>query len=107
MSSEEGTWVAVAIPELEPESVGRFDHGGKSFAIYRSPDGAYFATDGICTHEHAYLADGLVMEDEIECPLHGGTFNYRTGEAVGAPVCINLRTYPVRVEDGKILIRID
>jgi len=103
----DGTWVVVNIAELEPESVARFDHGGRTFAIYRSPDGAYFATDGICTHERAFLADGLVLEDEIECPLHGGAFNYRTGKAVGAPVCIDLRTYAVRVEAGKLLMRID
>jgi 3-phenylpropionate/trans-cinnamate dioxygenase ferredoxin component len=37
----------------------RFDHGGRTFAIYRSPDDAFFATDGLCTHEQVHLADGL------------------------------------------------
>jgi MocE subfamily Rieske [2Fe-2S] domain protein len=63
-----------------------------------------FATDGICTHEHAYLSDGLVMDDIIECPKHNGRFDYKTGEAKGAPVCVDLKTYQVKVEDGKVLI---
>jgi 3-phenylpropionate/trans-cinnamate dioxygenase ferredoxin component len=98
-------WVeACAADAIEREDVERFDHGGRTFAIYRSADDEYFATDGLCTHEHAYLADGLVMDDIIECPKHNGLFNYKTGEAKGAPVCINLKTYPVRVVAGKVLI---
>jgi hypothetical protein len=45
-----------AADEIEAEDVIRFDHGGRSFAIYRSPDDAYYATDGYCTHEQAHLA---------------------------------------------------
>ncbi len=75
-------------------------------AIYRSPEDEYFATDGLCTHEKVHLADGLVMDDIIECPKHSGRFSYRTGEARGASVCVNLGTYPVRVEAGRILIRV-
>ncbi len=61
----------------------RFDHAGRTFAIYRSPDDEYFATDGLCTHEQVHLADGLVMDEIIECPKHNGRFNYKTGEAKG------------------------
>jgi 3-phenylpropionate/trans-cinnamate dioxygenase ferredoxin subunit len=101
------TWVeACAVDDVEEEDVIRFDHEGKVFAIYRSPDDEFFATDGICTHEHASLADGLVMDEIIECPKHNGRFNYKTGEARGAPVCINLATYKVKVEEGKVLIGI-
>ena len=82
----------------------RFDHGGRTFAIYRSRGRRYFATDGLCTHEKVHLADGLVMDDIIECPKHNGRFNYKTGEAKGAPVCVNLKTYPVKVDDGKVLL---
>jgi 3-phenylpropionate/trans-cinnamate dioxygenase ferredoxin subunit len=53
-----------------------------------------------------HLADGLVMDEIIECPKHNGRFDYRTGEAMGAPVCINLATYPVKVEDGTVFISI-
>jgi 3-phenylpropionate/trans-cinnamate dioxygenase ferredoxin subunit len=98
-------WIAAcAAGDIDEEDVMRFDHGGKTYAIYRSPDDKYYATDGICTHEHAYLTDGLVMDNIIECPKHNGRFDYRTGAAKGAPVCVNLKTYPVKVDAGKVLI---
>ncbi len=98
-------WIAAcAAGGIDEEDVMRFDHGGKTYAIYRSPDDKYYATDGICTHEHAYLTDGLVMDNIVECPKHNGRFDYRTGAARGAPVCVNLKTYPVKVEAGKVLI---
>jgi 3-phenylpropionate/trans-cinnamate dioxygenase ferredoxin subunit len=92
--------------DVEAEDVIRFDHSGRTFAVYRSEDDEYYATDGLCTHEKVHLADGLVMGNIIECPKHNGRFDYRTGDAKGAPVCVNLRTYPVRVEDGAVLIDI-
>jgi 3-phenylpropionate/trans-cinnamate dioxygenase ferredoxin subunit len=53
-----------------------------------------------------HLADGLVMDDIIECPKHNGRFSYKTGEAKGAPVCVNLATYPVKREGGDVFIDI-
>ena len=89
------SWVdACAADEIDEEDVVRFDHGSRTFAIYRSPQDAYFATDGLCTHQDFHLADGLVMDNIIECPKHNGRFDYTTGEAKGAPVCINPRDLP-------------
>jgi 3-phenylpropionate/trans-cinnamate dioxygenase ferredoxin subunit len=53
-----------------------------------------------------HLADGLVMDYVIECPKHNGQFDYRTGEALRAPVCVNLNTYRVKVENGRVLIEV-
>jgi 3-phenylpropionate/trans-cinnamate dioxygenase ferredoxin subunit len=101
-------WVAVCgVGEIDEEDVVRFDHDGQTFAIYRSLDGTFHATDGLCTHERAFLADGLVMGDIIECPKHNGRFNYKTGEAKRAPARINLRTYPVMVQAGKVFLKPD
>jgi 3-phenylpropionate/trans-cinnamate dioxygenase ferredoxin component len=50
---------------------------------------------------------GLVIDDIIECPKHNGRFDYRTGETKGAPACVDLKTYPVKIEDGKVRIDID
>ena len=100
-----GQWIEVcATGDIYEEDVMRFDHGGQTFAIYRSPDDTFYATDGLCTHEKVHLADGLVMNNIIECPKHNGRFDYRTGTAKGAPACVNLKTYPVKVEAGKVLI---
>ena len=99
------SWVRVCgTDDIEEEDVMRFDHGGRTFAVYRSPEDAYYATDGLCTHEKVHLADGLVMDDIIECPKHNGRFNYKTGAAKGAPVCVALKTYPVKVEAGAVFI---
>lgn len=100
-------WIeACGADDIAPEDVMRFDHAGKTYAIYRSPDDKYYATDGLCTHEKIHLADGLVMDNIIECPKHNGRFDYRTGEAKGAPVCVNLRTYSVKVEGGRVLVNL-
>jgi 3-phenylpropionate/trans-cinnamate dioxygenase ferredoxin subunit len=100
-------WIeACAVGDIAEEDVMRLDHDGKTFAIYRSPDDKYYATDGLCTHEKIHLADGLVMDNIIECPKHNGRFDYRTGEAKGAPVCVNLKTYPVKIENGKVMIAV-
>jgi 3-phenylpropionate/trans-cinnamate dioxygenase ferredoxin subunit len=95
------------VNDIELEEVRRFDVEKKTFAIFRSPEGRFFATDGLCTHEAVHLADGLVMDHTIECPKHNGVFDYTTGAAKGAPVCINLRTYPIKIEGGMVHIEID
>lgn len=100
-------WIEVcSVNDVAEEDVMRFDHGGKTFAVYRSPDGKYYATDGLCTHEKVHLADGLVIDNIIECPKHNGRFDYRTGAAKGAPACVNLKTYPMKVEAGTVFIDI-
>ncbi len=100
-------WVlACGVDDVEREDVVRFDHDGRTFAVYRSPQDTFHATDGLCTHERAQLADGLVMGDVIECPKHNGRFNYKTGEVTRRPACVDLQTYPVKVEGDRVLIAI-
>jgi 3-phenylpropionate/trans-cinnamate dioxygenase ferredoxin subunit len=99
-------WIkACKADEIEPEDVMRFDHGDRTFAIYRTTDDKFYATDGLCTHQRVHLADGFVMGNLIECPKHNGRFDYTTGQAKGAPVCVNLKTYPVKIEAGEIFIQ--
>jgi len=98
-------WIDVCnTSDIAAEDVLRVDRNGRTFALYCSPDSKYYATDGLCTHEKVHLADGLVMGNIIECPMHNGRFDYRTGEAKGAPVCVNLKTFPVKVEGGRLWI---
>ena len=100
-------WVkACAADEIDEEDVIRFDHGDRTFAVYRSPEDEYYATDGLCTHEKIHLADGLMMDNVIECPKHNGRFDYTDGSALGVPVCENLQTYLVKVEDGQVFFNI-
>ena len=98
-------WVEVcAVEAIDHEDVMRWDHAGRTYAIYRSPEGEVFATDGLCTHEKVHLAEGLVIDNVIECPKHNGRFDYRTGAPIRTPVCLALATYPARVVDGRIQI---
>ena len=100
-------WVrACATSDIEQEDLIRFDSGNATYAIYRSPDDQFFCTDGLCTHEKVHLADGLVMDHIIECPLHSGQFDYRTGEPLRSPACEALRVYPVKVEGAEVFIDI-
>ena len=50
------------------------------------------------------LAVGTIECDEIECPLHGGAFNIRTGEPVAFPVVVPVETYGVRIEGDEIQV---
>lgn len=98
-------WVEVcAVEEIEEEDVIRFDRGAKTYAVYRTLEGDFYATDGLCTHEQVHLADGIVIDSLIECPKHQGRFDIRSGEAKSAPACVNLKTHPVRVEAGSVHI---
>lgn len=100
-------WIdACALDSIEDEGVRRLDHQGRSFAIYRMPGDEVFCTDGLCSHEAVHLSEGLLMDYEIECPKHSGIFDIRTGEAKRLPACVNLRTYPARVESGRVMIQV-
>ena len=100
-------WIAAGLAnEIEPDDVARFDHDGRTFALYRTADDKFYATDGLCTHAKIHLAGGLVMDHLIECPKHNGRFDFTTGKAQGAPVCVDLKTYEVKVEDGRVFLRI-
>ena len=99
-------WIEVcALDEIDDEDVVRFDRAGQTYAIYRY-GGQVYASDGLCTHERVHLADGLVMRHVIECPKHNGRFDIRDGRALGAPVCVNLKTFPAKVEGGTIYIEV-
>jgi 3-phenylpropionate/trans-cinnamate dioxygenase ferredoxin component len=101
-------WIrACAAEDIDEEDLIRFDHQGRTFAIYHAPDGQYYATDGLCTHEQIHLCDGLVMDHVVECPKHNGRFDYRNGKALGAPVCVDLKTYPVKVEGGDVFVAVN
>lgn len=100
-------WIdACSADDLDAEEALRFDHNGRTFAIFRNHEDGYFCTDGLCTHEEIHLADGLVMENTVECPKHSSIFDFTSGEVDSPPACENLRTYRTKVEDGRVLIAI-
>ena len=99
-------WIRVcAAGEIDEEDLIRFDHDGQSYCVYNTEKG-FFATDGHCTHEAQPLEDGLVIGTVIECPLHQGRFDIPSGKALSAPVCVDLKTYKTKIEDGDIFISV-
>ena len=69
---------------------------------------SYFVVDDLCTHGVAYLSDGYCDTDEmvVECPLHGGLFCYKSGNASGKPAEKPVRRYPVQIVDGQVMVQL-
>ena len=70
-------------------------------AVYNI-DGTFYATDDRCTHGLSSLAEGDLIGDEIECSMHFGSFNVKTGAAMAPPCSIAIRTYRVELRDGEV-----
>jgi nitrite reductase/ring-hydroxylating ferredoxin subunit len=92
--------------EVAANSVKSFDVGNNVLAVYNI-GGEFFVTDNECTHGAASLADGILEDDIIECTLHFGAFNVKTGAAVQVPCFTPLRTYKVVVQDGQVMVDLD
>ncbi len=98
-------WLEVCpVASLQNEDVLRFDFEQKTYALYRAADGQLYASDGLCTHGNAHLADGMVQGNIIECGKHNGRFDVRDGSPQRLPVCVGLKTYPARENKGQILV---
>jgi len=100
-------WIdAAGADELPADDVVGLEVAGRDLAFYKVGETVY-ATDNVCTHGHARLCDGFLDGHEIECPLHQGKFDVRDGRPSCAPVTEALRSYPVRIEGGRVFIQID
>ena len=69
-------------------------------------NGEFHAINDVCTHQEASLSDGEIDGDEIECPLHGGAFDIRTGQPTAFPVVTPIEVYKVRVVGGDVQVAI-
>ena len=107
MSADEQGWVKAANRAnlAEGEVLGVLV-SGHEIALY-DLDGTLYATDDICTHAYAKLSDGWLDKGEIECPLHAGRFDVRTGAATAPPCTDPIKSYPVRLVGDDIQIKLD
>jgi 3-phenylpropionate/trans-cinnamate dioxygenase ferredoxin subunit len=96
---------AGVVDDFEDEDVEQVKVGHLAIAIYCAMS-KFYATQDLCTHERAYLSDGVVVDCVVECPFHQGRFDVRNGNALGAPVHLPLKTYPVKIIDGRIYVRV-
>ncbi|MDO5625260.1 MAG: non-heme iron oxygenase ferredoxin subunit [Pseudomonadota bacterium] len=81
--------------------------GGHDIAVYKTETGEVYATGNICSHGHARLCDGFLEGYEIECPFHQGRFDIRTGQPTLEPCVQAVRSYPVKLEAGRVWLRLD
>jgi naphthalene 1,2-dioxygenase ferredoxin component len=100
-------WIdAAAMGDVPADDVIGILVAGRDIALYNA-GGEIFATDNICTHGHARLCEGFLEGHEIECPLHQGRFDVRTGQPSCAPVTEAIRSYPVRIDGGRVFLALD
>ena len=100
-------WIdALSADDLPTDDVLGLVVGGRDLAIYTVGDELY-ATDNLCTHGNARLCDGFLEGHEIECPLHQGKFDVRNGKPTCTPVTEALNSYPIKVQDGRVYLRLD
>ncbi len=102
MSAWHDVGAADEFVEDEPRAVLA---AGIPIAVFRVGD-ELFALHDLCTHETAPLSEGFVENGCVECPLHQGLFDLRTGEARKEPCIEAVKTYPLRVMDGRVEIQV-
>lgn len=96
------TWTKLAAKdELVDGEVLGVTAAEKQVAVYFF-DGQYFATSNVCTHQFALLSEGYFEDGCIECPLHQGQFDVRTGKAKCAPLTEDIACFPVKVDGDSI-----
>jgi 3-phenylpropionate/trans-cinnamate dioxygenase ferredoxin subunit len=93
-----------ALPDVGSVAVNL---GGTIVAVVRDEDGDLHAVDDTCTHANVSLSEGEVDGCTIECWLHGSRFDLRTGKPTSLPAIRPIAVYPVRVEDGTVLVDVD
>jgi 3-phenylpropionate/trans-cinnamate dioxygenase ferredoxin subunit len=102
-----GIWLDVAsVDELPPGSRRVVDADGVAVAVFNL-DGAYFAIRDECPHDGGDLAQGKLEGEVIVCPRHGARFSVRTGAVLGPPAYEDVRSYPVRVAQGRIEVEVE
>jgi NADPH-dependent 2,4-dienoyl-CoA reductase/sulfur reductase-like enzyme/nitrite reductase/ring-hydroxylating ferredoxin subunit len=94
----------IAVEQLVDGALLQGRVGSKQVVLARHGN-EYFAVGALCTHYHAALAKGLIVDDTVRCPMHHACFSLRTGEALYAPALDPIPTWRVEVVAGKVCVR--
>lgn len=101
------TWIAIGSTDDIPLRGARCVVTPKGrIAVFRTAENRFFAIDDHCPHKNGPLAQGIVHGNAVTCPLHSWVISLETGEAQGADEG-SVRTYALKVEDGRLLISSD
>ena len=90
------------LKHLPAGSAMQFEIGEDAVAVC-NVDGTVHAMDGICPHSGGPLGHGALEGHVLACPFHAWEFDCRTGVNL-VDDSLKQATYPVRVEDGDILV---
>ncbi len=102
----DGSWIdALPAAALPADDVIGVAVAGRDIALY-TVGGVVYATDNRCSHGDARLCDGFLAGHEIECPFHQGRFDVRDGRPTCTPATEPLRCHPVKIEGGRVWIRL-
>ncbi len=97
------TVTVCAVPDLQPGELTAVDVEGTRVAI-ANVDGRLYAFDDTCTHEQCSLSEGVLEGTVVACACHGAEFDVTTGAVVAPPAIVPVKTYPVRVEGGRLVV---
>ncbi len=103
-----GQFVKVGtVADFEDVEVGKLvDAGGRSLGIFRVGTN-YYAIDNACTHRGGPLAEGMLVGEEVICPLHGAHFNVKTGAVCAPPAREGVKSFPVRIVGTDVEVEIE
>lgn len=104
--SEPGWFDVCTVAEVAVDSYVCAEVDGVEVLVFNR-QGAFYALADLCTHDMIPLCGGEFEGDEITCPRHGALFDIRTGEPTAPPAFEPTQTYPVRIVDGTVQVRID
>ena len=95
------------VDELPPGAVKIVIAGDIAVGVYNL-DGELYAIEDRCSHDDGPLAEGDFDPEAgvAICPRHGSQFDIRTGRALTLPAVFPVDTFPVRVEDGIVKVKI-
>ena len=92
-----------AFTDIAEDSGTCVDLDGVAVAVFRTGE-AVFALADTCSHAEASLCEGDVFDGEVECPLHGASFDIATGKALTLPATQPVGTYRTEIRDGNVFI---
>lgn len=103
MSRERRWQDLIAVSDIISHDVTPVTLGPRDLAVFDTDEGITVSL-ARCTHGGANLCDGYFDGKFIECPLHQGLFDARTGKAMAAPARVKLRMLESRIEEGMVQI---
>ncbi|MBI2277947.1 MAG: Rieske (2Fe-2S) protein [Dechloromonas sp.] len=78
---------------------------GTTDIVLFNVEGNIHAVENSCLHAGAALSGGQLCGKVVACPAHGWRYDVTTGALLVAPEKC-LKTFPVRIADGKVLVQI-